>query len=148
MYVTTAEAKRFNANQNTKASVKYLFVPYGSLSDSAVKVTDAQLQAYLDKNASKYKVEAGRSIEYVTIPVVASKEDSTNVKASMAELATQFAAAPVDSLFVIGQLGAALEQGLPLAGRLARAAPQAAAAGGRAKSTAPTPRPAPTRCTR
>ena len=100
VYVTTAEAKRFNDNQNTKAAVKYLFVPYGSISDSAVKVTDAQLQAYLDKNASKYKVEAGRSIEYVTIPVVASKEDSTNVKASMSDLATQFASAPVDSLFV------------------------------------------------
>ena len=100
VYVTTAEAKRFNDNQNTKATVKYLFVPYGSISDSAVKVTDAQLQAYLDKNASKYKVEAGRSIEYITVPVVASKEDSANVKASMAELATQFASAPVDSLFV------------------------------------------------
>ncbi|MCI1188278.1 SurA N-terminal domain-containing protein [Hymenobacter sp. DH14] len=100
VYVTTAEAKRFNDNQNARATVKYLFVPYGSISDSAVKVTDAQLQAYLDKNASKYKVEAGRSIEYVTVPVVASKEDSANVKASMAELATQFASAPVDSLFV------------------------------------------------
>ncbi|MDQ2795300.1 MAG: SurA N-terminal domain-containing protein [Bacteroidota bacterium] len=100
VYVTSAEAKRFNDNQNTKATVKYLFVPYGSISDSAVKVTDAQLQAYLDKNASKYKVEAGRSIEYITVPVVASKDDSTNVKASMAELTTQFASAPVDSLFV------------------------------------------------
>ncbi len=100
VYVTTAEAKRFNDNQNAKATVKYLFVPYGSISDSAVKVTDAQLQAYLDKNQSKYKVEAGRSIEYVTIPVVASKEDSTNVKGTMADLTTQFATAPVDSLFV------------------------------------------------
>jgi peptidyl-prolyl cis-trans isomerase D len=100
VYVTTAEAKRFNDNQTTKATVKYLFVPYGSISDSAVKVTDAQLQAFLDKNKSKYKVEAGRSIEYITVPVVASKADSANVKASMAELATQFASAPVDSLFV------------------------------------------------
>jgi peptidyl-prolyl cis-trans isomerase D len=100
VYVTTAEAKRFNTSQNTKATVKYLFVPYGSISDSAVKVTDSQLQAYLDKNAARYKVEAGRSIEYLTIPVVASKEDSAAVKGTMAELTTQFASAPVDSLFV------------------------------------------------
>jgi peptidyl-prolyl cis-trans isomerase D len=100
VYVTTAEAKRFDANQNAKASVKYLFVPYGSVSDSAVKVTDAELQAYLDKNKGKYKVEDGRSVEYISIPVVASKEDSASVKTSMAELATQFASAPVDSLFV------------------------------------------------
>ena len=100
VYVTTAEAKRYNDNQNTKATVKYLFVPYASISDSAVKVTDAQLQAYLDKNKGKYKVEEGRSVEYITVPVVASKDDSTAVKTTMATLATQFAAAPVDSLFV------------------------------------------------
>ena len=100
VYVTSAEAKRFDSSQNTKETVKYLFVPYGSISDSAVKVTDAQLQAYLDKNKGKYKVEDGRSVEYISIPVVASKEDSAAVKTSMAELATQFASAPVDSLFV------------------------------------------------
>ena len=101
VYVTTAEAQRFNANQNTKAAVKYLFVPYASISDSAVKVTDAQLQAFLDKNKGKYKVEDGRSVEYISIPVVASKEDSATVKTGIAELATQFASAPVDSLFVL-----------------------------------------------
>ncbi len=100
VYVTTAEAKQFDTNQRTKATMKYLFVPYGSISDSAVKVTDEQLQAYIDKNKGKYKVEDGRSVEYITIPVVASKEDSAAVKTSMAELATQFASAPVDSLFV------------------------------------------------
>ncbi|WP_046244373.1 peptidylprolyl isomerase [Hymenobacter terrenus] len=100
VYVTTAEAKRFDTFQNSKASVKYLFVPYGSISDSVVKVTDAQLQAYLDKNKSRYKVEDGRSVEYISVPVVASKEDSAAVKTSIAELATQFASAPVDSLFV------------------------------------------------
>jgi len=100
VYVTTAEAKRFDTNQNTKETLKYLFVPYGSISDSSVKVTDAQLQAFLDKNKGKYKVEDGRSVEYISIPVVASKEDSASVKTSMAELATQFASAPVDSLFV------------------------------------------------
>ena len=101
VYVTSAEAKRFDANQNTRETLKYLFVPYGSISDSTVKVSNEQLQAYLDKNKSKYKVEDGRSVEYISVPVVASKEDSASVKTAMAELATQFASAPVDSLFVM-----------------------------------------------
>ena len=101
VYVTTAEVERYNTAQNTKATARYLFVPYSTISDSAVKVTNEQLQAYLDKNKSKYKVEDGRSIEYITVPVVASKEDSAAVKNSIAELATQFASAPVDSLFVL-----------------------------------------------
>ena len=100
VYVTTAEAKRFNDDQNTKATVKYLFVPYASISDSAVKVTNEQLQAYLDKHKGQYKVEDGRSVEYISVPVVASKEDSAAVRSTIATLATQFASAPADSLFV------------------------------------------------
>ncbi|OUJ76264.1 peptidylprolyl isomerase [Hymenobacter crusticola] len=99
-YVTTAEAKRYNEDQNAKANIRYLFVPYFSISDSAVKVSDSQLQAYLDAHKSRYKVEEGRSIEYVSIPVVASKEDSAAVKSTVNQLAEQFRNAPNDSLFV------------------------------------------------
>ncbi|TGE26609.1 peptidylprolyl isomerase [Hymenobacter metallicola] len=98
-YVTTAEVKQYNENQNTRASIRYLFVPYFSISDSAVKVSDEQLQAYLDKNKGRYKVEAGRSVEYVSIPVTASVEDSTAVRKQVDELAAQFRTAPNDSLF-------------------------------------------------
>ncbi|UYZ62216.1 peptidylprolyl isomerase [Hymenobacter weizhouensis] len=99
-YVTTAEAKRFHEAQNSRANLRYLFVPYYSLSDSSVKVTDEQLQAYLDKNRGRYKVEDGRSIEYVAVPVVASREDSAAVRKTVEELAAQFATATNDSAFV------------------------------------------------
>lgn len=98
-YVTTAEAKRYSEDQNSKANIRYLFVPYFSISDSAVKVTNDQLQAYLDQHKGRYKVEDGRSIEYVSVPVVASKEDSTAIKATVNQLAEQFRNAPNDSLF-------------------------------------------------
>ncbi|GAA4019219.1 SurA N-terminal domain-containing protein [Hymenobacter fastidiosus] len=99
-YVTAAEAKLFGENQNTKASFRYLFVPYFSLSDSAVKVSNEQLQAYLDKNKGRYKVEDGRDVEYVIIPVTSSSEDSLSVRKTVDELTAQFRTAPVDSLFV------------------------------------------------
>jgi peptidyl-prolyl cis-trans isomerase D len=98
-YVTTAEAKRFNEDQNTKANIRYLFVPYFSISDSTVKVSNEQLQAYLDQHKGRYKVEEGRNIEYVSIPVIASKEDSAAVKTTVNQLAEQFRNAPNDSLF-------------------------------------------------
>ena len=99
-YVTSAEARNYAANQATTASIRYLLVPYFSLSDSTVKPTDAQLQAYLDQHKSRYKVEDGRSIEYVTVPVAASVEDSAAVRGTMDQLATQLRTAPNDSLFV------------------------------------------------
>ncbi|TVT41244.1 peptidylprolyl isomerase [Hymenobacter setariae] len=99
VYVTSAEAKRFDDAQNAKASFRYLFVPYTSVSDSAVKPTDAQLQDYLDRHKGRYKVEDGRSIEYIVIPEVASKEDSAAIRQNMDALAQQFRTAPNDSLF-------------------------------------------------
>lgn len=99
-YVTSAEAKRFNEAQAAQVNLRYLFVPYFTVSDSSVKVSNEQLQAYIDKNKARYKVEDGRSVEYVSIPVTASVEDSTTVRKNVDELATRFASAPVDSSFV------------------------------------------------
>ncbi|WP_210489842.1 peptidylprolyl isomerase [Rufibacter aurantiacus] len=99
-YVTTEEAKRFNAEQNTKATITSLFVPYFSIADSTIKVTDDQLSEYLNKNKKKFEVEEGRSITYVTVPVTASKEDSTDYSKETSELATRFATTENDSLFV------------------------------------------------
>ncbi|WP_207433746.1 peptidylprolyl isomerase [Sabulibacter ruber] len=99
-YVTTEEAKRFNTEQNTRASLKYLFVPYFSIADSTIKVTDDQLSEYLNKNKKKFEVEEGRSITYVTVPVTASREDSAEYSRETSELAARFAATDNDSLFV------------------------------------------------
>ncbi|AMM50928.1 peptidylprolyl isomerase [Rufibacter sp. DG15C] len=99
-YVTTEEVKRYNAEQNSRAAMKYLFIPYFTISDSAVKVTDNQLQDYLDKNKKKFEVEEGRSISYVTIPVSASREDSTEYQKETSELAAEFSKTQNDSLFV------------------------------------------------
>ena len=100
VYVTSAEAKLFDLAQNSKANFRYLFVPYTSVSDSAFKPTDAQLQDYLDRHKARYKVEDGRSIEYIVVPETATKEDSAALRTSVAGLAQQFRTAPNDSLFV------------------------------------------------
>lgn len=100
VYVTTAEAKAFDKAQNSKANFRYLFVPYTSVSDSAFKPTDAQLQDYLDRHKGRYKVEDGRTIEYIVVPEVASKEDSAALRQSVAGLAEQFRSSTNDSLFV------------------------------------------------
>src|SRR5688572_11660201 len=99
-YVTKQEALAFNEEQNSKANIKYLFIPYFTLSDSAFKVTDDQLKAYLDAHKDKYKTEESRGIEYVTIPVRASEADKATAKTEINDLAKQFAVTTVDSTFV------------------------------------------------
>lgn len=99
-YVTKFEAERMQKDQSLTASAKVVFVPYFSVADSLIKVTDAQLSDYITRHRDRYKVEEGRTLEYVTIPVTASKEDSMAVKQEMAQLADQFRTTTNDSLFV------------------------------------------------
>lgn len=100
-YVTTAEAKREYMKQNSVAEVEYLYVPYYAVSDSAVEVTEAELQAYLKAHADEYETEGGRTIKYVSIPVQPSAEDRETFTREINELKKDFAEAGNDSLFAM-----------------------------------------------
>lgn len=99
-YVTSAEAARYHEAQNATASMRYLYVPFSAIPDSGITVTDTQLRTYLEEKEDRYQVEAGRSIEYVTIPVSPSVEDSVAYHEEINSLMQQFSATENDSLFV------------------------------------------------
>lgn len=98
-FVTTAEAQREYQAQNSKASVKYLFVPFYAIPDSSVQVADAQLEDYLGKHRDQYKGANTRSIQYVAFGVVPSAKDSLDFKNQLTQVAKGLATAPNDSSF-------------------------------------------------
>lgn len=98
-YVTQAEAERQYHVDNDVAEIKYLFVPYFAVKDSASPVTDADLKKYYDENKEKYKAEETRSLSYVTFPLVASSEDTTSLRTDMEKLASDFHNTEDDSTF-------------------------------------------------
>jgi peptidyl-prolyl cis-trans isomerase D len=99
-YVTKAEAEREFRAQNSKVDIKYLFVPYYSVPDSSFKITDEQIKDYISKNKDKYKVEDGRSFDYVAFPIVSSSQDSLDFKKELSEVTKDFAKTDDDSSFV------------------------------------------------
>ncbi len=100
-YTTNIEAqKEYNA-QTAKASVRYVYVPYASIDDSTVKVTDSQLEDYLAKHKDLYKGENTRSFQYVTFPVVPSKQDTASFYNDIKRLAKELAIAKNDSAFAM-----------------------------------------------
>ncbi|CAG5069780.1 Chaperone SurA [Dyadobacter sp. CECT 9623] len=98
-YTPKAQAEKEYVAQNTKANLRYLYVPYFSVVDTTIKVTDAQLEDYLSAHRKEYKGTDTRSIEYVTFPVQPAKDDSAALYAEIKELARGLAAAPNDSAF-------------------------------------------------
>ena len=102
-YVTEAEAERDYHSQNDVAEVKYLYVPFYAISDSAITVRDAELKAYYNKNQSKYKVEQTRTLSYVTFPVAASAADSAKIREDLQKIASDFKTVTEDSVFAVTQ---------------------------------------------
>lgn len=99
-FVTTAEARKEYEAQNTRADFRFLYIPYSTVADSAVKVTDEEMRAFYNKNKKRYEREATVSIEYVTFPITATPEDERAIARELETLAAQFAASEDDSLFV------------------------------------------------
>jgi peptidyl-prolyl cis-trans isomerase D len=99
-YITSAEAEREYHNQTDVAEASYLYVPFFAMSDSTVKVSDADLKAYYNKNIEKYKTENTRDLKYVTFPVVASADDTLAVFQEIIKLAGELKISTNDSAFV------------------------------------------------
>ncbi len=97
--VTSEEGKREYNAQTDVAELKYLYIPYYSVNDSLVSVTDSELEAYLDDNSERYKVDHTRSLKYISFPVQPSEEDSAFVKQEMLDLREEFKSVNDDSVF-------------------------------------------------
>lgn len=100
-YVTSAEAEKEYHLQNDVAEIRYLYVPYFSISDTTVTVTDADLRAYYNENKEKYKSEHTRDMKFVRFDVEPSAEDSLSFREELSRLASDFKAAESDSLFAL-----------------------------------------------
>lgn len=100
MYATSEEAKQLYEAKNTKLDIKYVYVPFVSIADSSLTVTDSEVEAYYNSNKEKYQNDATISLEYVTFDIVASADDSAEVKRDLSELKVAFQNTESDSLFV------------------------------------------------
>jgi peptidyl-prolyl cis-trans isomerase D len=98
-YVTKAEAEREYHLQNDVAEVKFLYVPYYTVSDSAAAVSDSDLKDYYNRHIDHYKTEASRDMKYVVFPVIASGKDSTDIKTEMDRIAADLAKTDDDSAY-------------------------------------------------
>ena len=100
-------SKEKEEEKNSFATISYVAVPYTVISDSAVKVTNADIQSYLDKNKKKYKQEAGRMISYVSFSAAANSEDSAKILQSLKDLKPQFVA-DSNAKFFLGRNSSAI----------------------------------------
>jgi peptidyl-prolyl cis-trans isomerase D len=100
-YTTNAEAQKEYVAQTAKADVRYLYVPFYSVADSTVNVTDSQLEEYLTSHKDLFKGQNTRSIQYVTFPIIPSKLDTASFYNDIKRLAKELAITKNDSAFAM-----------------------------------------------
>lgn len=83
--------EKLNVDNSLIAKVAYVSVPYSSISDSTVKVSDKDIQNYIDAHRKQFEQkEEMRSVSYVAFSAAPSAADSQAIRNQVLELKPQF----------------------------------------------------------
>ncbi len=93
VFVNDLEVARGLVSANNTYNGSYAMLPFTSIADSLVEVTQSEVKNYYRSHKNNYRQSASRSIEYVTFEVAPSEEDFAAAADHIAGVATEFAAA-------------------------------------------------------
>ncbi len=79
-----------NAASKEFANISYVTVPYNSIADSTIKVSDEEISSYVSAHKNLFKQDAGRMISYVTFSQLPNGDDSAKVKETLENLKAGF----------------------------------------------------------
>jgi peptidyl-prolyl cis-trans isomerase D len=86
---------------NSIANISIVGIPYASISDSTIKVTDDEVANYIKENAASFQVEeASKSISFVGFSAAPTSADSVTVLNSITALKEEFQLAPDAAVFL------------------------------------------------
>lgn len=89
------------AELNSIANINIVGIPYASISDSTIKVTDDEIASYIKDNAAAFQVEeASKSISFVGFSAAPTSADSAAVLNSINSLKAEFQSAPDAAVFL------------------------------------------------
>jgi peptidyl-prolyl cis-trans isomerase D len=91
LYVTKAEARVEFRKKNTSADVSFVMKHFESVSDSAVTVTESDLEKYYKEHSWMFRApESTRRVEYVVFDIVPSDEDIAVIEKDAKRAAEEF----------------------------------------------------------
>jgi peptidyl-prolyl cis-trans isomerase D len=78
-YIPKWMIEKVNADNSAFASLSYAIVPYGTIADTAVKVSDEDINKYVSNHKDEFKQDKTRSIAYVSFDANPTSADSAAV---------------------------------------------------------------------
>ena len=86
---TELEGKNAYHIQNDKVNLKFVRMPYEEVPDSLFKISDVDINQYINKTKENYETEISRSVRYVIFDEVASEADENQIRADLEKLKNQ-----------------------------------------------------------
>lgn len=100
MEVSMADGEQLYRFENDKIDIEYLYVPYSSIDDEEVDVSESEIRNYIKANAKDFEVDPMVDLEYVIFEESASKEDIAAQSEELSELIDSFDSAEDVEFFV------------------------------------------------
>lgn len=92
VYIPKWMAEKTNTDNNSIASISYVYAPYNGISDSTIKISDDEISNYVNKHKKDFKQEEEtRSISYVSFDASPNAADSAATLQQVNELRGEFA---------------------------------------------------------
>jgi len=100
MEVSMADGEQLYRFENDKIDIEYLHVPYSSIADEDVEVSESEIKAYIRDHAKDFEVDPMVDLEYVIFEESASNEDMEAQKGDLTALIEGFNSADDVAFYV------------------------------------------------
>jgi peptidyl-prolyl cis-trans isomerase D len=91
-YVPKWMIEKTNADNSQIASINFVKIPYQTIPDSTVKISDADIQTFLENHKDQFSQEESRTISYISFSAAPTSADSTAIFQQVQTLRTEFSA--------------------------------------------------------
>lgn len=98
--VPTFMAEDQYASQNGQVNFSYVKVPYNTIEDASLNLTDADLTKYISQHAKEFQQEESVDLKFASFPIVASENDKIDASKWIAKKVSEWPAVKSDSLFI------------------------------------------------
>jgi peptidyl-prolyl cis-trans isomerase D len=99
LFVSDWKAKSDKDSQSEIRNASYVQIPFTTIPDSLVDLSDDDLKSYIRENSEEYQQDASREIEYVVFNVAPSQEDRDDAYNWIEDIKTDFANSDDDEQF-------------------------------------------------
>lgn len=105
-------------DQSREKTILVAALPYSSVSDADIEVSDAELKAKYEEQKDIFEIlQPTRDIKYIDVAIKASEADRAQLDAEMAEVAEQLAAEDADYANIVRKSGSTVSyQPIPVRG--------------------------------